>query len=422
MTVDSPRHIESSDRVISMDQFRGYTIVAMILVNYLHGFHAIHSVFHHNDTYLSFADTVMPGFQFIAGFSFRLTMLRRLKRSTWSSTCWSYIRRSLALVFVSTLLFTVIGTIFSSGEPDKSPEVSLSVKIAQYLKSDMWETLSIIGVTQLVILPLVPRTFRERVIAMIAFALGHAALCYWFNWGFVRGYPDNWMVQLWNTGKSGSWDGGFFGPLCWAVPMLGGTLAYDIIAECSTRRVAIRRLMQFGLVMTLAGYLISCGTRLYDIEEGKVEPPRLSTDWKRAKSPFIPSLANLDFRRPLSLLSEPPFVAPPSPYFRVENYWMMCKKIPTLSFMLTATGIAFLAYAGFVWLCDIRGIQFGVFRTFGTNPLLAYCLNELTYPLIKRLTAPDDPIWLCLLGFYACVGTVYVYLHVLERNKLFVRL
>ena len=406
-----------------MDQFRGYTVVCMILVNLVSRFHWVPPVFKHHDNYLSYADTIMPNFLFAVGFSFRLTMLRRLQRVSLSRTYWTYIRRSLLLIFVSTLGVALVVTFESPRLFENFSQQDWQVSIAIFLKSYLWQTLSIIGVTQLVILPLVPFGSRVRWGALFAFAIGHAALCYWFNWGFVLGQPDNWMVQLWNTGADRSWDGGFFGPLCWTVPMLGGTLAFDVIAGCETRQFAISRLMKYGVAFTVLGYIISCGTRLYDIVDGsEAAPQRNPSDWKRAESPFVSSPTNVDLRHPLSLLAEPPFVAPPSFPKRLDNYWMMSKRIPTLSFILCATGLGFVTYAGFVWLNDVRGFQLGVFRTFGTNPLLSYFLSEILNPFVHIFVPYHSSVWYSVVGFMAYLGVNYACIRFCERNKLFLRL
>ena len=69
-----------SRRIVSMDQFRGYTVAGMFLVNFVGGLAAFPEVLkHHNGhPYFSYADTIMPSFMFAAGFSYRLTVLRRL--------------------------------------------------------------------------------------------------------------------------------------------------------------------------------------------------------------------------------------------------------------------------------------------------------------------------------------------------------
>ena len=58
-----------------MDQFRGYTVAGMFLVNFVGGLKAFPEVLkHHNGhPYFSYADTIMPSFLFAAGFSYRLT-------------------------------------------------------------------------------------------------------------------------------------------------------------------------------------------------------------------------------------------------------------------------------------------------------------------------------------------------------------
>ena len=70
-----------------MDQFRGYTVAGMFLVNFLGGFTAIHSVLKHNNNYFSYADSIMPSFMFAVGFSFRLTYLRRMRRAARDTRC-----------------------------------------------------------------------------------------------------------------------------------------------------------------------------------------------------------------------------------------------------------------------------------------------------------------------------------------------
>ena len=96
---------QPSRRIASMDQFRGYTVAGMFLVNFLGGYAAIHPVLKHNNNYFSYADSIMPSFMFAVGFSFRLTYLRRRSQSTWQSTVWTYVRRSLALIVVSLVMY-----------------------------------------------------------------------------------------------------------------------------------------------------------------------------------------------------------------------------------------------------------------------------------------------------------------------------
>src|SRR5438552_7875748 len=92
-------------RIDSMDQFRGYTVAGMFVVNFLGGMAAIHAVMKHNNTYFSYADSIMPSFMFAVGFSFRLTYLRRRTQQSAGKTALTYVKRSLALVVVSLVMF-----------------------------------------------------------------------------------------------------------------------------------------------------------------------------------------------------------------------------------------------------------------------------------------------------------------------------
>ena len=72
-----------TSRIVSMDQFRGYTVAGMFLVNFVGGLAAFPEVLkHHNGhPYFSYADTIMPSFMFAAGFSYRLSALKRYEKT-----------------------------------------------------------------------------------------------------------------------------------------------------------------------------------------------------------------------------------------------------------------------------------------------------------------------------------------------------
>lgn len=505
----------TAERIDSLDQFRGYTVAGMILVNFIGGFAAVHSVFKHNHNYLSYADTIMPSFHFAVGFAFRFTMLRRLAEMGRWKTYWSYIRRSIALVFVSILFFSIGGRFADWSQFEKLPETmggersvgpdfsrfdmrgmggggrrgrggprggggrerqeelekmspderraalrediakrkEADVKreaeeaekaaaraeswkkpefwktfgaqwlvwLTRELKSSMWNTFAIIGVTQLVVLPFVAFAPWVRVVAMFGFGIGHALLCWWFNWGFVMG-EDNWMVQFWKTGAGTSTDGGFFGPLCWCVPMFAGTLAYDVYISSPTRSKAGWRLVICGVLLTALAYSVSCLTRLYDV--AGVENPALSKadNVEVAESPVVPDFEKARGRSLTSLLAEPPFVAPPPADERLPNYWMMSKRTPTFSFIFCAAGFAFLVYGLFVFVCDVWGLKIGVFRTFGMNPLAAYFIHEVVGEQLDKLMPRNAPLWYCIAGFAVFFGAVYLCVRYLEKRNIFIRL
>src|SRR4051812_9926787 len=100
-------------RIVSMDQFRGYTVAGMCVVNFLGGLQAIHPVLKHNNNYFSYADTIMPSFLFACGFSYRLTALGRLRRFGPAATYRRFAWRSIGLILVSLMIYG-FGTEFRS--------------------------------------------------------------------------------------------------------------------------------------------------------------------------------------------------------------------------------------------------------------------------------------------------------------------
>jgi len=641
----------TSRRIVSMDQFRGYTVAGMFLVNFLGGYAAIHPVLKHNDTFFSYADSIMPSFMFAVGFSFRLTYLRRRSQSTRLSTISTYVRRSLALIVVSLVMYgfggefkewagfdhmpsefepfrakaphtnsfdlllskakeenpgkdlrttleaaSKISETISGKEPKKAEEKkqfaiaqkeaekaahealeegqgfiqpaverktaweSLSptgkflihwrIFAAKLLKSDLWETLAIIGVTQLVVLPWIGCGFLTRFLAMIGLGVTHCLISYWFNWDFAYALNDNWLSKLWMTGGSRSWDGGFFGPLSWGVAMMAGTLAYDLVSLSASHAAAFGRLFLWGVVLMAIGYGMSCLTRLYELSPAEIatmKERRIRQDAEKAwlghlierqeellkdrrkplddlngpiadqkrndflavyhelaaqpqnkglskheladraeqqqktnprqnaklqelegqqrklkaelgpsidrlegtisvlrdqqqrypnldlaESPVLPPWERLKGRSLSELLAEPPFFAPPKDEPRVDppphieyrprNYWMMGKRMPSLSFITFATGFAFALYGVFVLACDVGGLRLGFFTTFGTNALAAYFLHHFVEEAVHPLIPRDGPLWYCLAGLTLFFLLTYVLVRYLEKQKIYLKL
>ena len=88
-----------------MDQFRGYTVAGMCVVDFVGGLAAIHPVFKHNNNYFSYADSIMPSFMFACGFSLRLSLLRRIDRDGPAHAYRRFIGRSFGLVLVSLMMY-----------------------------------------------------------------------------------------------------------------------------------------------------------------------------------------------------------------------------------------------------------------------------------------------------------------------------
>lgn len=404
--------LSSTSRVVSMDQFRGYAVAGMFVVNFLGGLAVTHQLFKHNNTHFSWADSIMPGFLFACGFSYRLSMLRKIPHAGRRSVWLGFIRRSLGLVVLSLVLYG-LGSRFDSWKGMDATAVQLFA--AGLLKADLWEVLAIIGVVQLLLLPVIELSWRTRLAVAIGLSISHIALSGWFNYWFVYGQP-NWFDELLGTTGRRAWDGGCFGVISWCVVMLAGTLVYDLMSTQTVRR-AVSTLVVGGVALMGIGYAASCLTTLYDVRDGYRAPLASATDDKFAASPVVPPWSNAENRPWTSLLAEMPFMEPPGTDSRKLNYWMMDKRVVTQSFVWFSTGFTCLVYAIFVLLCDLGTLRVGLFTLFGQNALVAYAIHHPVAEMVLQVVPNDSPLWWVMIGM--CVFYLLTWLFVVAVANMF---
>jgi predicted acyltransferase len=432
-------------RLASLDQFRGYTVIGMLLVNYFGGFQACPQILKHTNDYCSYADTIMPHFLFAVGFSLRLTFRRRLSTQGGAAAYVRVAKRLLGLILVSLVVYSVSPR---AANWQDLRELGFWGAIAEPLKRQWFQTLTHIAVTSLWLLPVIHARPSIRIAWIVGSGACHVILSYWFNF-------------LWCNTAPNAIDGGPLGFLTWTIPAGLGSLACDwfvprkrestgnpissvlvsdeqstssqisVETESSIGGVVNNRGdatspvvlgLKWAAVLMLLGYLFSCGTRCYDVLETSFALP---SNPKLAENPVVPSWYELTQKANsggiLSWFAEPPFIAPPSEKERLWNYWMMSQRAGTLSYLTFAAGFSLLVFVVFFVVCDIWQIQVGWFRTFGTNALLAYILHDLVSDAVNPFFPKDSPAWYAYTGLALFCVITWIFVRAVEKQGVYLR-
>jgi predicted acyltransferase len=408
----------ASSRIVALDQFRGYTVAGMILVNYLGRFALTDPVLKHHNTYFSYADTIMPAFHVAVGFALRLTLLRRIVSEGRRAAYGHVVRRCLGLILLSTVLeYGLSGGRFKSWT--ELEQTGFWGVLAGPLKNEFWETLAIIGVTSLWVLPVIAAGATLRIAFMAVCVALHVLLAHLFYFDFLYARP-NALDALWGATNVRGLDGGPLGFLAWSVPQLVGSLAYDACARRGSPDPAGRvvvRLVAWSVLLMGVGYGLSCLSTVYP----RTEPPT-TEEGKMvvADSPVVLPV-NLT-EDPGVSLAEAPFVQPSADQQRQLNYWLMCKRAVTLPFNLFATGFSLGVFALFVLVSDLGRWEVGWFRTLGRNALAAYVIHELVGQAVGSFAPGDAPLWWVAVTFASYAGVTYLFVRHLEKNGIYLRL
>ncbi len=388
----------AAPRIISLDQFRGYTVAGMFLVNFIGSYAVTPINFTHKNTFFSYADTIMPQFFFAVGFAFRLTFGRREHADGLPAAYWHAVRRFLGLALVAIVIY---GAGSKGLTWDKLVSMGVWETIRGPLKGSWFQTLMHIAVTSLWILPVIRSSAAVRIAYMVASAALQVFLSYWFYFDWVH---------------TGCIDGGPLGFLAWTIPTMVGTLACDAVAGAD-RRPRLGSMIVWSAVLMGLGYLLSCGTTLYDVPEDQVESLAKQV---RPDDAVMPSRERLETHA--IHWAEPPFVPPPDTEHRKQNYWMMSQRAATLSYHTFGAGFSLDVYALFYIACDIWGFQLGVFRTLGTNALIGYILHGIVGDAVEGFVPKNAPAWYVAAGFAVYFGITYLFIRHLEKNKIYLKL
>ena len=393
--------IKPAERIASLDQFRGYTVLGMLLVNFIGDFHAIPAIFKHHNTYCSYADTIMPQFFFAVGYAYRLTLVRRLASGGVAGAYGRPIRRCLGLILLGVVVYHLDG---GARHWVELQSMGLMGFMRSAFQRNVFQTLVHIGLTTLWVMPVMAAGPWVRVVFASASGILHVILSFEFYYDCVMHRPGI--------------DGGPLGFLTWTIPLLVGSLACDAmrgertppekIPEFAGMQTAqeVRgnkvwlELLGWGAGLMVLGYALSCLSLAMppanlDIGSESRAAPTESSWWV-----------------------EPPFVPPT----RSINYWTMSQRAGSVSYLTFGAGLSLAIFALFVWICDCGSARVGVFSTFGSNALAVYLIHDLVIEAMRPYTPRDSPIWFAISTFALFLGVCYVFVRYLEKNSIFLRL
>lgn len=179
---------------------------------------------------------------------------------------------------------------------------------------------------------------------------------------------------LYMTTGYGEWtmpksiDGGPLGPLSWATILLFGTIAYDIIADGDRSRM-VWKCVAWGLVLCVAGWLL------------RIEWPGLKAEW-----PFT-------------------------------------QRGMTAPYPLYSTGLCFLMYLPFYYVCDVKGWKIPHLSALGVNPLVVYIVQQALGEMHGAfIVAEDSGIAMACVGFAAFYLSCYAVAWRLHRDRIVIKL
>ncbi len=204
-------------RISSIDQLRGYTILGMILVNYLSHFKGLPWALSHHREGFSYADTIAPSFLFIVGIGFNLSFNRKVLNRGLGAARREALKRYL--------LITLIGI----------------VVYGPHNWHGWWNALVDIGLAGLLAIPFMHRSGRVRVLAACGYLVLFQVMFSWTRYGPYL--------------SEHSFDGGPLGPLSWVFCLLLGSLVWDWLAKGKKEAVFWNSIL-WGTGLTAAGMIL----------------------------------------------------------------------------------------------------------------------------------------------------------------------
>ncbi|HMP02138.1 MAG TPA: heparan-alpha-glucosaminide N-acetyltransferase domain-containing protein [Gemmatales bacterium] len=387
-------------RLASLDQFRGYTVAAMVVVNFVGPLAAFHPALKHHNDYCSYADTIMPQFFLAVGFALHWTFRRRAVERGEAAAYGRVLRRVLALALVGALLYHFQHRYATWAEMVADWQALGPLGLVwKNVQASTFQTLVHIAAATLWCLPVLGRSklwlFGWMALsgAIHVWVLSQA---YWFKLpDFNPEFPI--LVNGFEFARSRPViDGGPLGFLTWSIPLLLGAVAADVVQR-GARGLEMGLLLLCGLSFMALGYGLSAVDRVGAWMQGDL--------MRWPAPPFLPP-----WDRPAHA---------PTPLI---EFWTMSQRVGTVSYQTFAAGFALVVYLLFWVAADVGRLGVGLFRTLGSNALAAYVIHIVVIDCVRPMTPRDAPLWFALLALALVLGLTWFLTRGLEKQGIFLRL
>lgn len=450
MTTSPATTDPSAGRIQSLDQYRGYAIFGMLLVNFFGHYGTkwvddlsvawlktpLYFIFgeqlHHHNEFMTYADTIAPIFMFVVGIGMRLSWVRRVGKVEPGVARRAMAKRYFTLVLIAFAIYT----------------------------GWLWDALMNIGLAGLVAVLIVDKKWSVR----IGYALG---LVVAFQLIFCYTSYGEWLLRMGKYGREFPWpwetvfiplrgdllnvqiNGGLIGHWSWGFMLIFGTIAYDIMATRDRQKI-LSGLIGFGVILTIAGFAArAIGTNAY---YQKAEPyaaaAMLEGDFDTAsqivnRSPGIfyqstakynPDGAAALERRDLKQFAEimnPQLVelakSKPETAPRTANAWVFSKNYQTAPFTFWATALCLFHLLFFYVVCDILKWNVPGMAVIGMNPLFIYIFQSLTLEMLSNLNDhwnyKDTTSGILVFGsFIVYFGLIYAMARYFYEKKIIIKI
>ncbi len=186
---------EPTLRIKSIDNFRGFTMIIMVIVNYLSGINCVPGFLKHaSDTGLTITDIVAPAFIFAIGLTYKQSFDRRVSQHGPRVTYYHFALRFLA--------FIGIGAFFTAGAALVSPDEAAGA----------WGVLQAIGAAGLITLVFIRKNMFIRLSVGLVLLIAYQLIL------------DNfWLITVRSSAQ-----GGLQGTISWGALLLISTALADL--------------------------------------------------------------------------------------------------------------------------------------------------------------------------------------------------